>query len=405
MSEKQNEKGTALVERPLEKAATPAKPKTIRDLIASDAAKKQFAQALPSFLTPERFVRVALTMINKVPKLAECTQESLVSCLLDCASLGIEPDGRRAHLIPFRDNKSGTTKCTLIIDYKGYIELARRSGELALWRAELVCEHDEFEYDKGAVTKHKIDFRNARGEVYAVYSYVRFKDGCEDYEVMTRDEVEGIRKRSRAGQAGPWVTDWTEMAKKTAIRRHSKRLPLSAEFREAIEKDADTLDLERTDYVTRPAGQTATQALAERLTSDPAVPESIGNDAAEQPGAEALSPPPEPAPAALPHSTKPKRAVCPNCAGPLTTGGLSEEYVGCMRCPKCEIIINADGELVAGSQAEPEGAESSEAAPPAQVLPACPNCGNALTQKGCSPDYARCPKCGKFVELTEVTVA
>lgn len=145
-------------------------------------------------------------------------------------------------------------------------------------------------------------------------------------------------------------------------------------------------------------GKTATQALAERLAPEPA-PDSVFADRETVSGGpidDDAQEPNAPAPTA-----KPKLMICPNCDGPLTTGGLSEEYVGCMRCPKCEIIINADGELVAGSQAEPEGAESSEAAPPAQVLPACPNCGNALTQKGCSPDYARCPKCLRFVDLTE----
>ncbi len=56
---------------------------------------------------------------------------------------------------------------------------------------------------------------------------------------MSKDEVEAIRKRSRSGSSGPWVTDWNEMAKKTVFRRHSKWLPLSPDLRDAIEKDED----------------------------------------------------------------------------------------------------------------------------------------------------------------------
>lgn len=214
--------------------AVATKQRTIQDIIRHDMAS-QFALALPSVCTPDRFVRVALTTINKNPKLAQCTQASLLACLMDCASLGIEPDGRRAHLIPYGD------KATLIIDYKGLIELARRSGDVSNWRAELVCDNDSFTFKNGKVT-HEIDFRNPRGAVYAVYSECQFKDGVIDYEVMTLDEVEGIRKRSRAGSAGPWVTDYNEMMKKTVIRRHSKRLPLSAEFRDAVEKDQDVIE-------------------------------------------------------------------------------------------------------------------------------------------------------------------
>jgi len=211
------------------------KSQKIKGLISSEGFKSQLAMALPSMVTPERFMRVALTTLNKTPKLAECTQASLFACMLDCASLGVEPDGRRAHLIPYGD------KCTLILDYKFLIELARRSGELADWKAVLVCDNDEFEADGEAVTVHHVNYREPRGNVFAVYSVATFKDGTKSYEVMTRDEVEAIKKRSKAGKSGPWVTDWSEMAKKTVIRRHSKVLPLSAEFRTAAEKDFDAL--------------------------------------------------------------------------------------------------------------------------------------------------------------------
>ena len=57
---------------------------------------------------------------------------------------------------------------------------------------------------------------------------------------MTRDECEAIRKRSRAGSSGPWVTDFDEMAKKTVFRRASKWLPLSPEIQDVIRRDEET---------------------------------------------------------------------------------------------------------------------------------------------------------------------
>lgn len=53
--------------------------------------------------------------------------------------------------------------------------------------------------------------------------------------------MEAIRNRSRAGNSGPWVTDFDEMAKKTVFRRLSKWLPISSEYRDALDKDADQL--------------------------------------------------------------------------------------------------------------------------------------------------------------------
>lgn len=154
--------------------------------------------------------------------------------MLTCSQLGLEPDGRRAHLIPY-----GKT-CQLIIDYKGLVELAMRSGEVSNIHADVICENDEFLCDRGQIVKHEIDYRKERGSVFAAYAICRFKDGSEKSEVMSVMEIDAIRKRSRASGSGPWVTDYNEMAKKTVFRRLSKWLPLSSEFREALEKDADS---------------------------------------------------------------------------------------------------------------------------------------------------------------------
>jgi len=208
---------------------------TIRDLLQKQ--KQQIALALPGHLNADRMMRVALTTINKNPKLASCTQASLLACIMDCAALGLEPDNRRAHLIPYGD------KCTLIIDYKGLVELMMRTGQVSSIHSDVVCENDVFSYNLGIVETHKIDFRQPRGEMYAAYVIITFKDGSKKCEVMTREEIDSIRKRSRAGKDGPWVTDYHEMAKKTVFRRASKWVPLSAELQETLERDGDVLDV------------------------------------------------------------------------------------------------------------------------------------------------------------------
>jgi len=206
---------------------------TIADQLASDRFRNEIAKVLPKHMTPDRMARVALTALRRVPKLRECTPESFFKCMMDLSSWGLEPDGRRAHLIPYK------TECTLILDYKGIVELAMRSGKIAKIHADIVCENDDFVFDRGEVVRHQIDFRGPRGEVYAVYCLVTFKDGSEKAEVMSRDDVEAVRKRSRAGSSGPWQTDWNEMAKKTVFRRCSKWLPLNAEQVDAMDRDFD----------------------------------------------------------------------------------------------------------------------------------------------------------------------
>jgi len=204
---------------------------TVRTHLESPAFKEAVAKALPRHLTPDRFIRVACTTLMKTPKLANCDQASFFNALLSLSQLGLEPDGRRAHLIPFGN------QCQLIIDYKGLVELIFRSGTVSKLHADVVCEQDEFDYDRGEIKRHTINFRKPRGPVYAAYALATLKDGTEKAEVLGMEEVEAVRKRSKAANAGPWVTDWNEMAKKTAFRRLSKWLPLSPELRDAVEAD------------------------------------------------------------------------------------------------------------------------------------------------------------------------
>lgn len=210
---------------------------TIRDQIESPKFRDEIAKALPKHLTPDRFIRVAVSALTRTPKLKECEPVSLFGALLTLSQLGIEPDGRRAHLIPFENRRRGGVECQLIIDYKGLAEMAMRSGVVSYLHADVVCENDQFEENMGEIIVHKIDRRKPRGEVYAVYAICKFKDGTAKAEVMSSEEIEAIRKRSKAGNAGPWITDWNEMAKKTVFRRLSKWLPLSPEFRDAVEAD------------------------------------------------------------------------------------------------------------------------------------------------------------------------
>ena len=205
--------------------------------------KEGWNLVLPSVCTPDRFARVALSCIKKNDKLLQAIQTpegraSIAEAFMHCAELGIEPDGRRAYLIPYKNDVQ------LIIDYKGIAELAMRSGYISNIHADKVCENDEFVYNMGNIEKHIIDFKKERGKPYAYYAVVTFKDGTKKCEVMSRAEVEAIRDRSAAwsaykkfGKICPWNTDPEEMSKKTVFKRLAKWIPQSPEIQRAIEID------------------------------------------------------------------------------------------------------------------------------------------------------------------------
>jgi len=188
----------------------------VRGWITSPEISDKIAQALPKHLTKDRFMRVALMAFNKNPKLLQCTRESLFQSFVTCSSVGLEPDGRLVHLIPYKD------QCTVIIDYKGIAVLVKRNGDVANIHADVVCAGDEFDYCFGTTSflKHKPALN--RGEPLAAYSYVKNKDGSESFEVLSIDEINKVRdnsqgyrySKSQKRDDNPWDKDYNEMAKK-----------------------------------------------------------------------------------------------------------------------------------------------------------------------------------------------
>ena len=237
-------------------ATAAAARKDVKSLLEGPLFRAEIAKVLPRHMTADRMIRVALTATMKTPKLLQCTADSLTRCMLDCSSLGLEPDGRRAHLIPFEDKRNNVTICTLIIDYKGLVELAMRSGLVSYLYADVVREGDLFDFSLGEIKRHVPWFLRRdeekpveAGQDIAVYAYARMSNGASAVAVMSVDEVYSIRDNSQGWQAfkkgftkkNPWdPSDWVseqEMKKKTALRRLCKMMPLSPEFRDAVEKD------------------------------------------------------------------------------------------------------------------------------------------------------------------------
>ena len=213
------------------------KPLTLAQLI--EKQKPEIARALPRHLNPERVARIATTVLRQTPLLARCTPESFLGALMSASQLGLElgPLGE-AYLVPYRDGKSGDYIATFIPGYKGLIKLAWQSGQLADIWAEIVYSNDTFSYELGLnrTITHK-PAKGPRGEPIYVYAAARLKDGGTPFVVLSVEEVESIRSRSRASKNGPWVTDWAAMARKTAVKQLARWLPMSTEFATAVTLD------------------------------------------------------------------------------------------------------------------------------------------------------------------------
>ena len=203
---------------------------TLQQLI--EQLTPQIERALPKSMTAERFTRIVLTTVRTTPKLLQCTPQSVLGATMLAAQHGLEPGPLGlAYIIPRYSNKTKSLEAQFQIGYRGYLELARRSGQVAMIDAEVVYEHDEFEFEKGLAPKlrHVPRQQGDRGAAVAVWAAATFVNGGSAFKVLSVEDVEKYRKRSQTPDNGPWKTDWEPMAMKTALRRLSTFLPLSAE--------------------------------------------------------------------------------------------------------------------------------------------------------------------------------
>jgi recombination protein RecT len=279
----------------------------LRDKVSSirallEKSKPQLALAVPSHLKVDRLLRVAMTSIQKNPKLLDATPTSLIGAVMECAQLGLEPDGLLGHayLVPFRNKKqdgSWQTEVTLIPGYKGLYKLVRNSGELSTVTAEVVYKQDQFTVSKGLDPRLEHvpaeDVQEvSEDDIRAFYAVARLKDGGVQFVLLWKWQVDAIRARSKAKDSGPWVTDYVEMGKKTALRQLAKLLPTSVEVQRAvalderadagISQDLDSvIDISASDSNSDP--ETAPASKLDQVVEQAQKPRPVPPGAAEKP--------------------------------------------------------------------------------------------------------------------------
>ncbi len=189
-----------------------------------------FAQVLPQHLGAEKFTRWALTLLKRPDLAAVATTDagrlSIMSALMDCASLGLEP-GRTYHLVPFKGVVTGIT------DYKGEVELIWRAVHCPVI-ASLVYTKDEFAIRGANVPPlHEGDWfaEGGRGAIKGGYAYVDY--GQQTYSlVVFMSEADFLKHRGKAQTKNVW-DEWPEsMRLKTLVHQLRKWVPWSAEVRQ-----------------------------------------------------------------------------------------------------------------------------------------------------------------------------
>lgn len=211
--------------------------------------------AISKMVNSDKFTTIITSVFDKNPELKECSLSSIFGAVQQVAILGLEPLPvlGYCYFVPYNTSKmvngqkEWTKEVQFQIGYKGYIELARRSGLISDINAEVVYKGDEFEvsYGLNRTIRHipKFEYDSPDDILYA-YATVSYKDGTSSFAVLTKSQIEKRRmmspnqrtynSKSKTKEAsttplGVWESHYAEMAKGKAVRALATYLPLSTE--------------------------------------------------------------------------------------------------------------------------------------------------------------------------------
>jgi len=218
---------------------TQGKVRRVRDMLTNPQVQEQIRLALPKYMDGDRLTRITMTTLQMNPKLLDCDPVSLVSAVMQCAQLGLEPDSMLGHayLVPFKN------KVQIILGYRGIMRLARNSDHVVAIEAREVYEKDAFTFKYGDGASRFLHHQPSElpdpGKLRAAYAIARFKGGGEVWEIVLPRHIKKAKLSARgAGKSdSPWKAHEGEMWRKTAVRRLEPFLPLDAVARQAFAID------------------------------------------------------------------------------------------------------------------------------------------------------------------------
>ncbi len=232
--------------------------------------------------------------------LLRADRQSLFSALRLCADYGIVPNGIEGTLQVKRTkvkDRAGNERYIDAVKFmpmvRGIINRVQRSGQIdALW-AEVVYEGEKLVIDQTQGDRRPLhDFdplsRGPDGEarqehILGVYAVARYGNGTIDCEALSTPEI--MKIRAVATTKNVWDSWFAEKSKVAAIRRLSKRLPLSAEDQELI-RLTDDADLTQSTVLGLPKSKFQLRAERARESAMLAAPQpTVPMDAPREPEA------------------------------------------------------------------------------------------------------------------------
>lgn len=221
------------------------------------------------------FVNNITALVSNNTMLQACKPDSLMFACLKATALDLplDPNLGFAYVLPYKDNKAGITVAQFQMGYKGFVQLAIRSGQFKTINAREVRQGELVEED---FITGEMKFKRAENReklpIIGYVAYFRLTSGFEKYFYMSMDEMVAHAKRYSQTYKkgyGLWADKdmFDSMAEKTVLKLLlSKYAPLSVEIQNALAADQATFDQNGTAaYIDRPDDQDQPKTLEEAV--------------------------------------------------------------------------------------------------------------------------------------------
>jgi recombination protein RecT len=255
---------------------------TFSAFMAGDGVKRKIGEIIAG-KKGDGFITSIVACVSNNPALGNCDNGTILSAGLQGAALDLSPSPALGHfyMVPFEDRKNGRTVATFQIGYKGYIQLAIRSGQyrrinvIAIKDGELVSWNPLTEdlYTK-LIDDDSVREGTSTTGYYAMFELV---NGFIKTMYWSKAKMEAHAQKYSKGYAAKkgytfWEKDFDGMAFKTMLRQLlSKWGVMSIELQRAFESDMSVLNSDgRPDYIDNQAEDVIEGNGAQEQKSAPA---------------------------------------------------------------------------------------------------------------------------------------
>ena len=246
-----------------EQVSVPAKEKKtpFSVMIQTDGYKNLINNTLGDPKRAAGFVTAITSAVATNPKLQECDPGTVLSAGLLGETLQLSPSPQlgQYYLVPYDDKKNGRTVAQFQLGYKGYIQLAIRSGQYKKLNALAIKEGELVSYDELneeiEVNLIQDDIEREQAKTIGYYAMFEYLNGFRKTIYWSREKMEnhaltysqGYKKKSGYTY---WEKDFDSMAIKTMLRQLiSKWGVMSIDFQKAFEADMGVIKDDKIEYV------------------------------------------------------------------------------------------------------------------------------------------------------------